>query len=679
MDLKRLLKEKHAFAETCNNLLVHLYYLKISYSEKATLTPSLREAMKKVYSEPSRKNVLPTTFRNFIAYFHTYYPLMLTETAAHLVSDALKTDYKEACKFEITRIITGVTGMNEKKSGVPGVNSKHTIEICLEEPRNREEDSLIINDFVLIMSDPKNPKYYMCGIVVSRGRNFYEIVVHPVGLRNLKKEAISNNQSFFVVLISNITSNRRDYMAFLKTSASKWMDLLLKPPIMSIDKESIGNFNNIQRSHMDTHFSELNDSQKTAISLALKRKITLIQGPPGTGKTRTISSLISMFLKRGMSVLVTAPSNVAVKTLVQYSSPWKDLFEKDKWVYVASERNKKLVSGSRSTIKISIGEKQETRTIDITSTDRKKHKKMNCLDGMKGHIKLTLCTLSMAGSPILKDMTYDVVIIDEACQATEYSALIPLLKCEKKMILVGDPMQLPPTIISDREDMRTSLFERLSKNISSYLLNTQYRMHARISEFPSVSFYNGNLLNGVERVSAVPVAFISVEGKEMIETKSLFNTEEATFIEGIIREVKKKYSSVTILSPYRAQSNYLSNSKIIKEAGVETSTIDGFQGQESDCIIISTVRTSSPGFLKDYRRTNVAITRARYMVIVVGRRKTLVKDKTWNMFIEYADRYKYLHENIVPNDFKKILSPEVGAEVEVGTEVKVEVEIEVDA
>ncbi|KAI5167523.1 hypothetical protein NEIRO03_2303, partial [Nematocida sp. AWRm78] len=253
---------------------------------------------------------------------------------------------------------------------------------------------------------------------------------------------------------------------------------------------------------------------------------------------------------------------------------------------------------------------------------------------------LVFCTLSMAGSSSLREYFFDILIIDEACQATEPSTLIPLRALPSKLILVGDPMQLPPTIISQEKELTLTLFERLSSSIPPLLLDTQYRMNSMISKFASQQFYNDKLKNGVTVNSLLPFAFIDAEGMEKTDDKDIYNKKEIATILQFYGAAVKAYDTVGIISPYKGQVSRLK--KYIRD--IDIATVDGFQGQEKDCIIISTVRSKRIGFLSDIRRMNVALTRARYTVIIVGSMSLLQQDPTWRSLIKYVNENNFVYK-----------------------------------
>ena len=256
---------------------------------------------------------------------------------------------------------------------------------------------------------------------------------------------------------------------------------------------------------------------------------------------------------------------------------------------------------------------------------------------------------------------FDYVIIDEACQSVELSSLIPFKYNSRVVILVGDPCQLPATTfsqISNRNNYSRSLFERLMHGgCRVKMLEIQYRMIQEICSFPSHYYYKNRLATHKSITTDLIPNWISIPGILMInllssrESKndaetSLSNTPECEFIGKIFAHYKSLHGTnlnIGIITPYKKQV------RIIKEymqkfypdkwkKDVEINTIDGFQGREKDLIIFSAVRSgNSIGFLSDVRRVNVAITRARFGLWIVGSRSCLDKNICWKNFIEFCE------------------------------------------
>ncbi|EPS61531.1 hypothetical protein M569_13264, partial [Genlisea aurea] len=285
---------------------------------------------------------------------------------------------------------------------------------------------------------------------------------------------------------------------------------------------------------------------------------------------------------------------------------------------------------------------------------------------------IVFSTLSFSGSTIFNKLNrpFDVVVIDEAAQAVEPSILVPLAHGCKQLFLVGDPRQLPATVISQtaqKSGYGMSLFERLQMaNYPIVMLNTQYRMHPEISSFPSKEFYDGNLLDGPDVRDLTrrswhkfrcfgPFCFFDIQqGAESQTTGrgSWINRDEVDFIIELYSKLVKLYpelkdsSRLAMISPYRHQVRLLRDKffeafNVKSEKYVDINTVDGFQGREKDVVIFSCVRASKDkgiGFVSDFRRMNVGITRAKSSVLVVGCASTLRRDEHWSNLIGSVEK-----------------------------------------
>ncbi|AET40886.1 DNA/RNA helicase SEN1 Ecym_7029 [Eremothecium cymbalariae DBVPG len=280
-------------------------------------------------------------------------------------------------------------------------------------------------------------------------------------------------------------------------------------------------------------------------------------------------------------------------------------------------------------------------------------------------------TLSGSAHDVLASLgvKFDTVIIDEACQCTELSSIIPLRYGGKRCIMVGDPNQLPPTVLSGAASTykyNQSLFVRMENNCKPHLLDVQYRMHSMISSFPSLEFYDGKLKDGPdmdninqrqwhETQPFAPYKFFDIlTGKQQqnAKTMSYVNYDECQvsieMVDKLLRLYEKKVDftgKIGIISPYREQMQMMKKAFRSYFGGtiftyIDFNTIDGFQGQEKEIIIISCVRAddskNNVGFLKDFRRMNVALTRAKTSLWILGHHKSLCRNKLWMNLISDA-------------------------------------------
>lgn len=277
---------------------------------------------------------------------------------------------------------------------------------------------------------------------------------------------------------------------------------------------------------------------------------------------------------------------------------------------------------------------------------------------------IVFATNSGAGSELLKDYIFDIVCIDEATQATEPESLIPLIK-GRKWVFAGDHQQLPPTVKSEHAAaLKVSLFERLlalNGPEISHLLSIQYRMHEQIMQFSNAAFYDNKLhahpsikghtlidlpgfstfLSLKQQINEAldpskPIVFINYEqGSEqkMPDSHSYYNLVEIKKVNELadaLLSCRLFPDDIGIISPYEQQVNRMKQR--LEAYNIEIKSIDGFQGREKEVIIISLVRANEKGnigFLKDYRRLNVALTRAKRKLIIVGNAETLKQDPTY--------------------------------------------------
>lgn len=402
-------------------------------------------------------------------------------------------------------------------------------------------------------------------------------------------------------------------------------------------KQRAASLASFQEESKERYLHQLNKSQLEALTQACAQRITLIQGPPGTGKTTTAVQIVSALVQYGLvdlPMLVTADSNTAVDNLVKGI-------------------------GKRGLNVVRVGRPESIRE-DV---------KQYALDGRWKELKkaeVVCATCIGASGTTLDKVRFSTVLIDECTQAAESAALVPLARGCQQAILIGDQCQLPPTVLSDvaeNENLGESLFTRLvTQGVRPVLLDTQYRMHPLIAEFASAAFYNGRLQNGVRAAERkppegfpwpqrqMPVAFVNLErGEEKREGSSYINPAEAEKTLWALQEVCKGDilgpDDVGLVTPYKGQVNFIK--KLIRErpglqkfrSGLEVESVDGFQGQEKEVIIFCAVRNNREGkvgFLSDWRRLNVMLTRARRGCIVIGSRSTLVSDPLWQQWLLWA-------------------------------------------
>ena len=289
---------------------------------------------------------------------------------------------------------------------------------------------------------------------------------------------------------------------------------------------------------------------------------------------------------------------------------------------------------------------------------------------------MVCCTCSAAGDSRVTSLRFRQCLIDEATQATEPECLIPVVLGAKQLVLVGDHCQLGPVVTNkkaSRAGLAQSLFERLVMlAVRPIRLQVQYRMHPCLSDFPSNTFYEGSLQNGVsaaERRSDgidfpwpnpdKPMFFYTSVGQEEVSASgtSYLNRTEAANVEKLVSRFLSggvTPEQVGVITPYEGQRAYIvsymqRNGSLQQKlyADIEVASVDAFQGREKDYIILSCVRSNEKqgiGFLNDPRRLNVALTRARYGVVVLGNPRVLAKQPLWNNFLVHFKEQELLVE-----------------------------------
>uniref|UniRef100_A0A6I8NNK8 Regulator of nonsense transcripts 1 n=1 Tax=Ornithorhynchus anatinus TaxID=9258 RepID=A0A6I8NNK8_ORNAN len=436
---------------------------------------------------------------------------------------------------------------------------------------------------------------------------------------------------------------------------------------------------------------DLNHSQVYAVKTVLQRPLSLIQGPPGTGKTVTSATVVYHLARQGNGpVLVCAPSNIAVDQLTE------KIDQTGLKVVRLCAKSREAIDSPVSFLALhnqirnmdSMPELQKLQQLkdetgELSSADEKRYRalKRTAEREILMNTDVICCTCVGAGDPRLAKLQFRSILIDESTQATEPECMVPVVLGAKQLILVGDHCQLGPVVMckkAAKAGLSQSLFERLVVlGIRPIRLQVQYRMHPALSAFPSNIFYEGSLQNGVTAVDRVkkgfdfqwpqpdkPMFFYVTQGQEEIASSgtSYLNRTEAANVEKITTKLLKagaKPDQLGIITPYEGQRSYLVqymqfsgslHTKLYQE--VEIASVDAFQGREKDFIILSCVRANEHqgiGFLNDPRRLSVALTRARYGVIIVGNPKALSKQSLWNHLLNYYKEEKVLVEGPLNN------------------------------
>ena len=443
-------------------------------------------------------------------------------------------------------------------------------------------------------------------------------------------------------------------------------------------------------SFQPVRFPWLNATQDEAVNKVLHAKdVAIVHGPPGTGKTTTLVEAIYETLHRENQVLVCAQSNMAVDwiseklvdrgvSVLRIGNPSR---VNDKMLSFTYERRfeshpdypqlwsirkaiRELYTRSRK------GNDRESIRQKINSLkDRATELEIRINESLFSEARVIACTLVGSANRLLTGQKFGTVFIDEAAQALEAACWIPLRKADR-VILAGDHCQLPPTVKNPealRAGLGHTLMQAIVKNKPEVvsLLKVQYRMNDEIMRFSSDWFYGGMLQSAPEvKYRSIldfdtPIEWVNTEGmdcnEEFVgENYGRINKPEAELSIGQLKEYITKIGrerfleeriDVGLISPYKAQVQYL-RQLVRKDAFfkpyrslITVNTVDGFQGQERDVILISLVRANEDGqigFLNDLRRMNVAITRARMKLIILGDASTLTKHAFYKKLYGYV-------------------------------------------
>ena len=460
-------------------------------------------------------------------------------------------------------------------------------------------------------------------------------------------------------------------------------------------------------------FPWLNSTQENAVNKVLySRDVSIVHGPPGTGKTTTLVEAIYETLHREPQVLVCAQSNTAVDwiseklidrgvNVLRIGNPTR---VNDKMLSFTYERRfeghpayselwsiRKAMREMGGKHRGSYEERESARNRMSRLRDRATQLEIQINADLFDNAHVIASTLVSSNHRILNGRRFGTLFIDEAAQALEAACWIAIRKADR-IVLAGDHCQLPATIKcheAARAGLEHTLMEQIVTTKPSVvsLLKIQYRMNEAIMDFPSQWFYGGQLKAAPEiRHRGIldwdtPITWIDTSDMEFKEefvgeTFGRINREEANLLlkelEVYIQRIGGKRIldervDFGIISPYKAQVQYL-RSKIKASAVLRpyrslftVNTVDGFQGQERDVIFISLVRANEDGqigFLNDLRRMNVAITRARMKLVILGEAETMKRHKFYREFLEYIGK-NYKIERPVTGDNTRLLSEQL--------------------
>ena len=408
----------------------------------------------------------------------------------------------------------------------------------------------------------------------------------------------------------------------------------------------------------------------------------LVHGPPGTGKTTVLVELIRRAAARGEKVLAAAPSNLAVDNLVErlveigvdvvrVGHPARVLpavvehtLDERTRVHPQARIAAELVEQAirlradsrkrkqrRGPGRFSEARAQEREARELLAEARELEDRAELAVLEKAQV--VLATLTGVESRALEGRRFALSVIDEATQAVEPAAYLALLRADRA-VLAGDHLQLPPTVLAaDAQELSLSLFERLAKARpeATVTLAEQHRMNERIMRYPSDALYQGKLRAhpavAEHAIDDAPLEFIDTAGRGFDdetpeESDSRLNEGEAQLVAAEVRKLLERLApkDVAVISPYDAQVQRLR--QLLHDAGeLEIDTVDGFQGREKEAVVVSLVRSNPDGelgFVADIRRINVALTRARKKLIVIGDSATIARHPFHEGFVMYAER-----------------------------------------
>ena len=502
---------------------------------------------------------------------------------------------------------------------------------------------------------------------------------------------LDNNAGSFRLFAPDFPDWIEDAGVGIKLSPDQRTTALMKEALCRIEKnptllhlfETIhfGDSTNATLTEWDTRNilfqnKSLNDSQQQAIAAILQNDLLcIVHGPPGTGKTTTLAEAIVQLVNRGEKVMVAAASNTAIDhmastllrcglNILRVGNPGKT----DAAILAHTPEGKMQQSNQQKEIKQLKIRAEEFRKMALKykrSFGKAEREQRQLLFKEVKSIRSAIKELRnyyeeklyrdadvILGTPVglydagLHKLTFGTLLIDEAGQCIEPLAwsIFPLAD---KIVLAGDHLQLPPTVISEEAaklGLSKSILEQaIQHHPQQYLLNIQYRMRESIAGFSSAYFYKG-LLQSPSHLqnNGLHIHFIDMAGSGENETAgadgiSLQNEGEISIAQKLLETEALVIENTAFITPYSGQ---VTAARIQLPATLRISTIDSFQGQEKENILLSLVRSNDEGiigFLKDYRRMNVALTRAKEQLFIIGDSATIGADPFFNQLLEYVE------------------------------------------
>lgn len=521
------------------------------------------------------------------------------------------------------------------------------------------------------------------GVITQKRRQQIEVAL------NRFPEPQGDKPTFRIQLSSDAITRQRMERALAQVAAARGNRLAELRDVLLGKEDAL--FSK-QPNEIAPHLLEgLNAAQQMAVAKVLSAEdVALIHGPPGTGKTTTLVSVIRAAVKRGDRVLACAPSNMAVdnlasslvaagETIVRIGHPARVLAHLQPYTldaqveqhdnYRLAKRLRKDAFGLKNNAgkwrraKPEKGAKQAMRQEAKQLLAEARSLEARAVERVLDSAPILLSTLTALDSSLVGQRQFDLCVIDEAGQSTEPAIWIPLTRSQK-VVLAGDHLQLPPTVLSQQaadEGFAVSLLEKLMVREPdwSQQLTVQYRMNAAIMAFSSAEFYANSLtaaptvrdhvlgewVESAETLLTTPITYIDTAGASYDEERepkgrSWRNPQEADLVAKKVTQLLDANippNAIGVITPYSAQVRTLRN---LVDERVEVNSVDGFQGREKEAIIISLVRSNTRGevgFLQETRRMNVALTRARRKLIVIGDSGTITAHPFFANLINYFE------------------------------------------
>ncbi|CAB3408354.1 unnamed protein product [Caenorhabditis bovis] len=549
-----------------------------------------------------------------------------------------------------------------------------------------DQTSPVLGRYLCFNADPTRTRFLKPGMPVTLGiikenanlKIFDDgFVIDPIENQiAIKLKSVSSvpENAKFVILPSKDTGVMQNLLAILKknehyqNASAHLVNLAFRGATMpSIHDRKMTNLN-----------ENLNQSQVAAISASLndRRPFLCIQGPPGTGKTRTIAEIVRLLINKNKKVLVCGPTHIAVanvmKATIRSIQQTPDGKASPEALARGTDKDQDLIDHpdfpKLENLNRELNRNLTNKSLESALNNLKY--KMFC--EIYGNKRGIFSTISASFIPWLINLNWfpDVLIVDEAAQCIEpaiWSLVLSTVKC-KRLILVGDPQQLPPIVVSEEAkngNLHVSLMERMMKEFAnsniSVLLKEQYRMNCKIMSWSNENFYNSQLI-AHESVANItlsdlypdlksnqilnsPLLMVNTENlenrsKEGRNQHSIVNIDEARivseYVHSLVRNHNVEVEDIAIIAPYYAQVEHLRG--IIRIRNLHINTVDAFQGHEKQIVIFCLVRDNPReliGFLRDSRRLNVAITRAKRQFVLIGSAKMMKKDPYLRSLLNY--------------------------------------------